>query len=71
MKKEIILCAAVLMAAVSEHLRLHQPDCRKNASAAVKTRRLFPILPTRMAYSEGFIIIRLLPIKRYRDAESL
>ena len=62
MKRSIILCFAVWMTAVANTFACTNLIVGKNASADV--RPLFPIQPTRMAYSENFIIIRQLRIRK-------
>ena len=62
MKRSIILCFAVWMTAVANTFACTNLIVGKNASADGST--MFPIQPTRMAYSENFIIIRQLRIRK-------
>lgn len=64
MKRSIILCFAVWMTAVANTFACTNLIVGKMRPLMV--RPLFPIQPTRMAYSENFIIIRLLPIQKVR-----
>ena len=60
MKKRLIFCAALFLAAVADTFACTNLIVGKNASTDGSTT--FPILPTRMACLENFITILLLHI---------